>query len=34
VNKIKLTIDPNAVANTYDQSIVNGKSKFEGSVME
>lgn len=34
VNQIKLTIDPETVKNLYDDTIVNGKSNFEWSVLE
>lgn len=34
VNQIKLTIDPNMLDNLYDDSIVNGKSNLEGSILE
>lgn len=33
VNQIKLTIDPDLINNLYDDSIVNGKSNLEGSVL-
>jgi hypothetical protein len=34
VNQIKLTVDPDMMNNLYDESIVNGKSNFEGSILE
>ncbi len=34
VNKLKLTIDPDILQNMQDSSIVNGKSKLEGSILE
>ena len=34
VNQIKLTVDPDMVNNLYDDSIVNGKSKLEWSILE
>lgn len=33
VNQIKLTIDPDMISNLYDDTIVNGKSNLEGSVL-
>ncbi len=34
VNKVRLTIDPDMLKNLQDDSIVNGKSNLEGSIME
>ena len=34
VNKLKLTIDPEMLKNMQDSSIVNGKSRTEGSILE
>ena len=34
VNKLKLTIDPEMLKNMQDSTIVNGKSKTEGSILE
>jgi hypothetical protein len=34
VNKLKLTIDPDILKNMQDDSIVNGRSKTEGSILE
>ncbi len=34
VNKLKLTIDPDMLSNMQDSSIINGKSKMEGSILE
>ncbi|QFR39213.1 DNA translocase FtsK [Candidatus Gracilibacteria bacterium 28_42_T64] len=34
VNQLKLTIDPDILNNLQDSSIVNGKSKTEGSILE
>ncbi len=33
VNQIKLTVDPDMMNNLYDESIVNGKSNLEGSIL-
>lgn len=34
VNRIKMTVDPEALANLQDRTIVDGVSKFDGSIME
>lgn len=34
VNHVKLTIEPDMVAQMQDDTIANGKSKFDGSIME
>ena len=33
VNRIKMTIDPEALSNMQDKTIVDGVSKFDGSIM-
>jgi S-DNA-T family DNA segregation ATPase FtsK/SpoIIIE len=34
VNRIKMTVDPEALANLQDRTIVDWVSKFDGSIME